>query len=73
MTLINIGMPFGSFLQSFSDNYGRKPFVFLNILVYLTFGFLSTISWSFAIFVFLRFMCEIGTGMILPLTSTFTS
>ena len=73
LTLINIGLPLGSFLQSFSDNYGRAPFVFLDAVILIVFGLLSAISWSFSSFVVFRFFYEIGIGFCLPLVSAITS
>ena len=73
LTLINIGLPLGSFLQSFSDNYGRAPFVFLDAVILIVFGLLSAISWSFFSFVVFRFFYEIGIGFCLPLVSAMTS
>ena len=73
LTLINLGFPLGSFLQSFSDNYGRSPFVFLDTVIIIAFGLLSVISWSFYSFVVFRFFYEIGIGFCLPLTSSIMS
>ena len=70
---MNIGFPIGSFLQSFSDNYGRYPFTTLDAIILVVFGFLSTISWSFSSFVFFRFFYEIGIGFCVPLISAVTS
>ena len=73
MTLINIGMPLGSFLQSFSDNFGRRPFVLLNIVLLIFFGLISVFSWSFPVFVVSRFFYEVGIGISLPLSNFYTS
>ena len=56
LTLINIGFPLGSFLQTYSDKYGRKPFITLDASLLVIFGILSVISWNFPIFIFFRFI-----------------
>ena len=73
LTLINIGMPLGSFLQGYSDKHGRSPFVKLVSVIIVVFGFLSTITWSFPSFVIARFFYEIGIGMCLPLTAAYAT
>ena len=71
--LIGFGMVLGSFLQSYSDNIGRKPFMLIDAIILFVFGLLSTISWNLNSFVIIRFCYGIGIGMCLPLTSTYSS
>jgi MFS transporter, SP family, major inositol transporter len=73
LTLMNIGMPLGSFLQGYSDNIGRSKFVLLDAIILIVFGLASVVAPNFHFFVAIRFFYEIGVGICMPLTCAFTN
>jgi MFS transporter, putative metabolite:H+ symporter len=71
--IMNIGMPLGSILQSLSDTFGRKVFIFIDLLIVTIFGLLSAIAWDFTSLVIFRFFYSIGVGILFPLFSCYAT
>lgn len=71
ITFVYVGVSIGSFLQSYSDKYGRYRFLLLDAIITTIFGILSALCISFSFFLFTRFIYGIGIGIALPLSATY--
>lgn len=69
--MVYLGVSIGSYLQTYSDKYGRYRFLLIDAIITSIFGFLSCFCTSFAFFVVVRFFYGIGIGIALPLTATY--
>lgn len=71
ITWVYIGVGTGSYIQSFSDHYGRQIFITWNIVIQCIFGLLSCISWNFSSFLVFRFFYGVAMGICFPLSGTY--
>ena len=69
--MVYIGVSIGSYLQTYSDAYGRYRTLLINSILASVFGIISAFSMGFNFFLFTRFFYGIGIGMTLPLTATY--
>jgi len=68
-----LGVSFGSYIQSYSDDFGRSVFIKWNAILQLVFGILSCFATSMNWFVIFRFVYGVGIGIVLPLSATYMS
>lgn len=71
ITMVYIGVGLGSYLQTYSDVYGRYKVLLIDAIIACVFGLVSVFSMGFNFFLFARFFYGIGIGMALPLTATY--
>lgn len=71
ITMVYLGVSIGSYLETFSDKYGRYKFLLADALITSFFGLLSCFCTSFNFFVVVRFFYGVGIGIALPLTATY--
>jgi MFS family permease len=70
---VYLGVALGSYLQSFSDQYGRKVFIAWAIIIQSIFGLISCICWNFSSFLVARFFYGVAMGIGFPLSGTYIS
>lgn len=73
ITLVYIGVSLGSYIQAFSDDYGRSIFIKWNGILQTIFGLLSCVSTNMTYFIIFRFIYGIGIGIVIPLSATYMS
>lgn len=71
ITVVYIGVSIGSFLQVYSDKYGRYVFILWDAIFQTVFGLLSCVSPNYAFFLFSRFFYGVGIGICLPLSASY--
>lgn len=71
ITMVYAGVSLGSYLETYSDHYGRYKFLLFNAILTSIFGLLSVFCTTFNMFLITRFFYGIGIGIILPLTATY--
>lgn len=71
ITVVYLGVSLGSYLETYSDKYGRYKFLLVDAIITSIFGLLSCLCTSFTFFVIIRFFYGIGIGIALPLTATY--
>lgn len=71
ITLVYLGVSIGSYIETYSDKYGRYKFLLVDAIITSIFGFLSCFCTSFTFFLIVRFFYGIGIGIALPLTATY--
>ncbi len=69
--MVYLGVSIGSYLETYSDKYGRYRFLLADAIITSIFGLLSCVCTSFGFFVVVRFFYGIGIGIALPLTATY--
>jgi MFS family permease len=69
--VVYVGVSIGSYLETYSDRYGRYKFLLIDAIITSIFGFLSCVCTSFTFFAIVRFFYGIGIGIALPLTATY--
>ena len=73
ITSVYLGVGLGSYLQSYSDIYGRKIFITWDIILQSVFGLFSCICWNFESFLFARFFYGVAMGICFPLSGSYLS
>jgi MFS family permease len=68
---VYLGVSIGSYLQTYSDKYGRYTFITWDALLQTIFGLLSCVCYNFNTFLIARFFYGIGIGVCLPLSATY--
>ena len=71
ITAVYLGVAIGSYLQVYSDRYGRYSMILWDTAFQTTFGILSCFCWSFETFIFARFFYGVGIGVCLPLSASY--
>lgn len=71
ITMVYLGVSIGSYLETYSDKYGRYKFLLIDAILTSVFGLLSVFCTTFELFLVTRFFYGIGIGIILPLTATY--
>ena len=71
ITMVYLGVSIGSYLQTYSDQYGRHRFLLVDAVLTSVFGLLSAFCPSYETFLVTRFFYGVGIGIILPLTATY--
>ena len=71
ITMVYFGVSIGSYLETYSDRYGRYRFLLIDAIITSFFGLLSVFCTSYEFFLITRFFYGIGIGIILPLTATY--
>lgn len=66
-----MGVAVGSYVQAFSDKYGRDSFVLGVAVLQTVFGLFSCICWNFQSFLFVRFFIGVAIGICMPLSATY--
>ena len=69
--MVYVGVSVGSYLQTYSDTYGRYKILLIDAIMTSFFGVISAFSMGFYFFLITRFFYGIGIGMALPLTATY--
>lgn len=73
ITFVYLGVGLGSYIQSFSDRYGRKIFITWDIILQSIFGLLSCICWNYSSFLLVRFFYGVALGICFPLSGSYIS
>jgi len=71
ITVVYLGVSIGSYLQVYSDRFGRYTFITWDAALQCFFGLFSCICWSYESFLFARFFYGIGIGICLPLSASY--
>lgn len=71
ITVVYLGVSVGSYLQVYSDTYGRYFFITADILLQMFFGLFSCICWNYSSFLAARFFYGVGIGICLPLSASY--
>lgn len=71
IVLVYAGVGLGSYIQSFSDKYGRKIFITWDIIIQAIFGLFSCICWNYSSFLFARFCYGVAMGICFPLSGSY--
>jgi len=61
----------GSYLQIYSDRYGRHTFITWDAALQCFFGLFSCICWNYSSFLIARFFYGVGIGICLPLSISY--
>jgi len=69
--MVYFGVSLGSYIQTFSDNFGRYTFITWNAVLQTIFGLLSCTSTSIESFIVYRFFYGVGIGIVLPLSASY--
>lgn len=69
--MVYLGVSLGSYIETYSDEYGRHKFLLWDSIITSIFGLASCLCYSFYPFVIIRFFYGIGIGIALPLTATY--
>ncbi len=73
MTLVYVGVGLGSYLQIYSDRYGRYSFILYDSLLQTIFGLFSCLSWNYHSFLVARVVYGVGVGICLPLSASYVT
>jgi MFS family permease len=68
---VYLGVAIGSYLQVYSDKYGRNAFIEWDAALQTVFGLLSCFCWNYDVFLLARFFYGIGIGICLPLSASY--
>lgn len=71
ITVVFIGVSIGSYLQVYSDKYGRYQFILWDTVLQTVFGIFSCFCWNYNSFLFARFFYGVGIGICLPLSASY--
>lgn len=71
ITIVYFGVAIGSYLQVYSDRFGRYAFITWDAGMQTLFGLFSCICWNFNSFLLARFFYGIGIGICLPLSASY--
>jgi len=71
ITVVYVGVAFGSYLQVYSDKHGRYAFITYNAILQSLFGLLSCVCWNYSSFLVARFFYGVGIGICIPLSATY--
>jgi MFS family permease len=73
ITIVYLGVSLGSYLQAWSDVYGRAVFIKWNAVLQLVFGLASCVATNMDMFLLFRFVYGVGIGISFPLSATYMS
>jgi len=71
--MVYFGVTIGSFIQTYSDKYGRYTFITWNTVLQTIFGVLSCFARSMPEFIFYRFTYGVGIGITFPISASYIS
>jgi MFS transporter, putative metabolite:H+ symporter len=71
ITTVYFGVAVGSYVQIYSDRYGRYSFILYNALLQTVFGIFSCLCWNYTSFLLARFFYGVGIGICLPLSASY--
>ena len=71
ITMVYLGVSIGSYLQTYSAQYGRHRFLLVDAVLTSVFRLLSAFCPSYETFLVTRFFYGVGIGIIVPLTATY--
>jgi MFS family permease len=71
ITVVYLGVTAGSYVQIYSDKYGRYSFVTYDAIMQTVFGLFSCICWNYGSFLVARFFYGVGIGICLPLSASY--
>ena len=71
ITIVYLGVSIGSFIEVYSDKYGRYVFITWDAAITTFFGLFSCVCWDFNSFLIARFFYGVGIGICLPLSASY--
>lgn len=71
ITIVYFGVSIGSYIQVYSDRYGRYAFITWDAGLQCIFGLFSCVCWNFNSFLIARFFYGVGIGICLPLSASY--
>ena len=69
--MVYSGVATGSYLQMYSDRFGRYSFILYDTILQSVFGVVSCFCWSYGSFLVARFFYGVGIGICLPLSAAY--